>query len=405
MAPIGDSGARDRDQIDPAIDRERGFLPSPDPDRRLCDDFAAWEEIAAELPKLLSQQRARHALEAMPVLATEAIADGPALRRAMLLLSYFGHAYVWQGPDVAGRLPRSVAVPWHAVARRLGRPPVLSYASYALDNWRRLDPAGPIALGNIALLQNFLGGIDEEWFILVHVDIEARAAPALDAIPRAQRAIAAGDVERLTVALRSVAESLEAMGKVLSRMPDGCDPYIYYRRVRPYIHGWKDHPLLDRGVVYDGVEEYRGEGQRFRGETGAQSAIVPALDAFLGVGHADDPLRPYLLEMRDYMTPGQRAFLAAVESGPALRELLLARHGGGDGSSHGPVSEAVELYDRAVTALAAFRGQHLDYADRYIHRQASTGPGNPTDRGTAGTPFMAYLRKHLDETLAHRIGA
>jgi indoleamine 2,3-dioxygenase len=185
------------------------------------------------------------------------------------------------------------------------------------------------------------------------------------------------------------------MGKVLARMPDGCDPYIYYRRVRPYIHGWKDHPLLDSGVVYEGVDEYRGEGQRFRGETGAQSAIVPALDAFLGVGHADDPLRPYLLEMRDYMTPEQRAFLARVEAGPNLRELLIERR----------PAQAIELYDRAITALASFRGQHLDYADRYIHRQASTGPGNPTTLGTGGTPFMAYLRKHLDETLAHRLGA
>jgi indoleamine 2,3-dioxygenase len=67
-------------------------------------------------------------------------------------------------------------------------------------------------------------------------------------------------------------------------------------------------------------------------------------------------------------------------------------------------AEAIELYDRSVTALGAFRGQHLDYADRYIHRQSSTGLGNPTTRGTGGTPFMAYLRKHLDETLAHRIG-
>ena len=56
---------------------------------------------------------------------------------------------------------------------------MLSYASYALDNWRRLDPASPIELGNIALLQNFLGGLDEEWFVLVHVDIEAKAGKAL----------------------------------------------------------------------------------------------------------------------------------------------------------------------------------------------------------------------------------
>ncbi len=45
----------------------------------------------------------------------------------------------------------------------LGRPPVLSYASYALDNWRRIDRKNPIDLGNIALLQNFLGGQDEEY--------------------------------------------------------------------------------------------------------------------------------------------------------------------------------------------------------------------------------------------------
>jgi indoleamine 2,3-dioxygenase len=272
---------------------------------------------------------------------------------------------------------------------------VLSYASYALDNWRRLERSGPIALGNLALLQNFFGGLDEEWFILVHVEIEARAAPALDAIPRAQQAAGAGDLDRLTVALRAMAESLEAMVATLQRIPEGCDPYIYYRRVRPYIHGWKDHPMLRSGVVYEGVAEYGGAGQLFRGETGAQSAIVPALDAVLGIEHADDPLRPYLLEMRDYMTPEQRAFLAAVEAGAALRPLL--RRPGGAGG------EAVELYDRCVTALGAFRAQHLDYADRYIHRQVPSGPDNPTDRGTAGTPFMAYLRKHLDETLAHRL--
>jgi len=398
---------RDRDAVHAAdlIDPERGFLPNPDPLARLPAVLDPWEEVAAELPKLLAQHRARRALAAMPLLDAGVLADGPELRRAMLLLSYFGHAWVWQGPEVSDRLPPSVAVPWHAVARRLGRPPVLSYASYALDNWRRLDPSAPIELGNLGLLQNFLGGVDEEWFILVHVEIEARAATALTSIPRAQAAAAAADPDRLGVELRAMAESLEAMVAVLARMPEGCDPYIYYRRVRPYIHGWKDHPMLRGGVVYEGVAEYGGAGQRFRGETGAQSAIVPALDAALGIAHADDPLRPYLLEMRDYMTPEQRAFLVAVEAGPALRPFL-AQVVSGEGLRIRAAAggEAIELYDRCVTALAAFRGQHLDYADRYIHRQVPSGPDNPTDRGTAGTPFMAYLKKHLDETLAHRLG-
>jgi indoleamine 2,3-dioxygenase len=49
-------------------------------------------------------------------------------------------------------------VPWYELSEQLGRPPVLSYASYALDNWRRLDPNAPIELGNIVLLQTFWQG-------------------------------------------------------------------------------------------------------------------------------------------------------------------------------------------------------------------------------------------------------
>lgn len=45
-----------------------------------------------------------------------------------------------------------------------------------------MDPARPIELGNIVCLNNFMGGLDEEWFRLVHVEIEARAGPALASI-------------------------------------------------------------------------------------------------------------------------------------------------------------------------------------------------------------------------------
>ena len=84
------------------VDRERGFLPSPDPAARLPADFAVWDAIAEELPKLLAQHRARPALEAMPILDPAPLENGPPLRRAMLVLSYFGHAWVWQGPEVVG---------------------------------------------------------------------------------------------------------------------------------------------------------------------------------------------------------------------------------------------------------------------------------------------------------------
>jgi hypothetical protein len=37
-------------------------------------------------------------------------------------------------------------------------------------------------------LQNFFGGVDEEWFRLVHVSIEAAAAPAIAALQLLQQA-------------------------------------------------------------------------------------------------------------------------------------------------------------------------------------------------------------------------
>lgn len=41
-----------------------------------------------------------------------------------------------------------------------------------------------VRLGNLCCVSNFLGGLDEEWFRLVHVEIEAKAASAVDAIMR-----------------------------------------------------------------------------------------------------------------------------------------------------------------------------------------------------------------------------
>ncbi len=376
------------------VSAERGFLPVPDPQRELPAGYALWQELAADLPRLLVARRLRGAVDSLRVLDTDALRSPDSLRAAMRVLSFLAHAYVWEdGPSP--RLPRALARPWWEVARRLGRPAVLSYASYALDNWRPLGP-GPLTAENLAILQNFLGGQDEDWFILLHVEIEALAAPAIRAAPPALRAAAAGDAATLVRCLEDVAGALEAMVGTLRRMPERCDPYIYFHRVRPFIHGWKDHPALRDGLVYEGVEETGGAGQRLRGETGAQSTIVPLLDALLGVEHAPDPLRAYLSEMRDYMPPGHRAFRDAVERETSVRQAVVALRAGHP--------ELAELYDACLHWLEAFRTLHYEYAARYVHAQAGGAAANPSDVGTGGTPFLRYLRKHCDETARHRLG-
>lgn len=373
------------------VSPERGFLPTPDPLRRLPVYYDPWEEIAHDLPKHLAAGTLREVLVKMSVLDTKHLGtDIRNYQRAMLLLSYFGHGEVYGGKVAQDFISKGTAIPWRRVACCLGRPPVLSYASYALSNWRRIDAAGPIALGNIALLQNFLGGLDEEWFILVHVDIEAKAGAALSAIWEAQQAMAKDDPEKLSDALYQIVSTLRGINKIFARMPEGCDPYIYYHRVRPYIHGWKNNPALPNGVLYEGVSRKR---MFYHGETGAQSSVIPALNRFYGIRFTKDELTEYEDELVQYMPPPHRVFLQVIERGPSLRSFALKYTG------YGP--RIRELYNEGVYEIAKFLKQHLDYAGSYIHKQSQTSPANPSAVGTGGTPFMRYLKKHHDETLRH----
>ena len=228
------------------------------------------------------------------------------------------------------------------------------------------------------MLQNFLGGIDEEWFILVHVDIEFKALPMMQQLPAI---IAKKDLAKLMM----VRDTLESICNTLDRMPEHCDPCIYYNRVRPYIHGWKNHPEFPNGLIYEGV--YKNQPQSFRGETGAQSAIIPSMDAFFGITHDNDLLGEYLKEMRLYMPAQHRQFLEWLEKNSNIREQV-----------KNSTPEMKKIYNECIKLIERFRSTHLHYAASYIQHQAQKTENNPNAVGTGGTPFMEYLRKHREET-------
>jgi indoleamine 2,3-dioxygenase len=370
------------------ITEEFGYLPAHAPALALSAGNEEWDQFGRDIPKLLMGTNFRSRVKALPKFNIEKLNGEAEIQRAMLILSYIGQSYQWSENSPATVMPANLAIPWHQVGKLVGRPPILSYQSYAADNWRRFDASGPIECGNIGLLQCFLGGQDEEWFILIHIDIEKKAGKALKAIEDAQNAVSIDDADQLEVALTNLRNALAAMYEVLGRMPERCDPYIYFHRVRPYIFGWRNNPSLPDGVIYEGVDEYKGVGQKFRGETGAQSAIIPAMDAVLGIDHERDELREYLMEMRMYMPPRHVAFIEAVEAGPSVRNFVTMAQR----------LSLTTVFNDCVELVANFRAMHLEYAGTYIHAQAQATPGNPSAVGTGGTPFMTYLRKHRDET-------
>ncbi len=377
------------------ITPERGFLTRYDMcGTKLPDDFASIETTGANLSRFLTTGRIRSFLDRLPEIDIAKHLDKLSPAQVQLLMvrySFIVQAYVWGEAQAPSRLPRNIAVPYCKLAEHIGEFPLLPYASYTLNNWFRLDKTGGIDLDNISVIQNFYGGVDENWFILVHVEIEAKAGAALAAIPVLIEAVDQKDAAQVRTGLQQIFDAWEKIQPVFARMVEKCDPYIYYNRVRPYIHGWKGNPALPDGLVYEGVEKFGGKGQKFCGQTGSQSSIVPTMDALLGISHENDPLRDFLDELHQYRPVKHRRFIEEVSKRSHLRDFVKASND----------AELVRLYNGIIEHVQKFRTRHLEYAANYINKQAKNAEGNPVEVGTGGTPFMKYLKKHRDESGAH----
>src|SRR3989344_3732364 len=296
--------------------RTRGFLPVEDPLPAFPagSPLAMLDDMGAQLPDMLKDSGFREYVR-------EKFWPGhwfeyctgpeylPELHLYYVRLAFMASAYVHQlGQPQVTVLPSNIAAPLVQVAKLLNRPPILSYDGYALYNWRRLDPKGPIIPDNLETIQNFMhlpdsdGVNQEQWFIVIHAAIEAVAARVLDVLAY----IAGGDTD-LAAALWYMAAAVHDMNAVQARIPKHMDPMVYYKTFRGYIQGFKS-------IVYEGVP---GEPQTLRGEPGAQSSIFPLLDSFLKIRH--DGRRKSTREfadMRNYMPAEHRELLELVDARP-----------------------------------------------------------------------------------------
>lgn len=226
-------------------------------------------------------------------------------------------------------------------------------------------------------------------------------------------------------------------------MPEKCDPSIYYQRVRAPMSGWRNNLDLPGGLAYEG--QFGGRPQQLYGETGAQSALLHAFDAALGIAHDECSwLRAYLRDMRAHMPPAHRAFLAAIEAAPSLRRAAEAarcslrvssmrrrvrwpgtttlvvgwKRTGRSRFTSGlrregptpPLGAASRLpsatpaplqapYNECVVELEKFRSQHKAFAFNYIAKHSR----RERETGTGGSDFMPALQGYRDATSQHLI--
>lgn len=76
----------------------------------------------------------------MPLLGTDNLDTVPLLRRAAIVLGFLAHYYLHACIPARNTIPSVIAIPWMAVSKRLGMPPVIAYAHVVLWNWRFRDP-------------------------------------------------------------------------------------------------------------------------------------------------------------------------------------------------------------------------------------------------------------------------
>ncbi|KAJ2743865.1 tryptophan 2,3- dioxygenase [Coemansia sp. BCRC 34301] len=405
------------------ISPANGFLPTKPPLRRLPDPYyEPWEQIMDRFNQYLLAHHIRPLVRKMPVLDTSKLTTEAEYQRAFSILGFMAHAFVWGRNGAVSEpasefLPASVSIPWVAVADYLQLNPVICCAAVCHWNWQMLDEHAkdPMDIDNLGTLHTFSGSMDESWFYLVTTAIEAKGARGLNAILSAISGVEHNNTERVTSALNAIAQSLNEANRILERMYERCDPYVFYWKIREFLAGWENmaEAGLPYGVLYEGVDDtdtfsldnWQSLIRRFRKYAGGSAAQTPLLQAFdiaLGIKHyptghigkqstvvearnrlreqgvpEPPPANSYLVRMRDYMPSGHRRFLEDLAATCRIREYVLLScpdslmH---MGDAADPRVALRQAYNDCVGLLKAFRDKHIMIVTRYIIIQAKNGP-------------------------------
>lgn len=428
-----------------------GFLPTELPLQRLPHPaYDKWERIINNFQSLLLSKRLRMVIDRLPVLPTSHLETEPEWRRAYSILAFMAHGYIWGGEKPSEILPPPITYPLLQVSAHLGVPPVATYSAVCLWNYKPIFLSDNLSLDNLSTLTTFTGSLDEQWFYLVSVAMEARGGPAVPLMLDAIEAARCGHTNTVTSCLESFAEILDELGSLLVRMYENCDSHVFYHRIRPYLAGSKNmrDAGLPHGVKYDDGSK-NATWRQYGGGSNAQSSLIQFFDIVLGIEHrptgekrnesseseaepgmVPQPRHNFIQEMRRYMPGPHREFLQAVEGVANIRDFA---------ESHRSNTQLCVAYDACLAMLRAMRDKHIQMVSRYIivksresrtmspsrHRSphpvpargagiasvqydssgdkagekaSSHGGGRRRLRGTGGTALIPFLRQARDET-------
>ncbi|KAL2175756.1 uncharacterized protein P884DRAFT_278907 [Thermothelomyces heterothallicus CBS 202.75] len=441
------------------VSTTRGFLPRMDPIETLPPDFDALESILQRMPVktlsgepgLLAQGKLGETVDRELPDLTDAIDkykdDLPLMNALYRDYSFLASAYLLEpcherfvrgeGYGLARDvLPANIARPIAKCAALCNFKPFMEYAgSYALFNYRLVDPSKGLASDNLRLIRAFEHGLDpsssEAGFVLVHIEMVKHSGPlvagavaCIDACssPSSSSSAPSSSHRRsraeLNEGLRTVLAALRRVNATMETMWSRSRP-ADYTSFRTFIFGIASQSMFPRGVLYEGVElsdddgdyyykdggeeqqqqqqDGRREGGRrvaFRGESGANDSMIPLVDNLLSIPMPDTPLTEILRDFRSYRPGEHRRFLewvarAAEEGG--LKAWALGLDGGeeAEGEVEDEKRETRALWIQVLNQVRDFRWRHWCFAREYIIKRTS----HPT--ATGGSPIVTWLPNQL----------
>ncbi|KAM4057617.1 indoleamine 2,3-dioxygenase [Hirsutella rhossiliensis] len=417
------------------VSTTRGFLPRMDPVVSLPAEFDALESILQRMP--VKTASGEPGLLALGKLGDEVDGSFPDLTAAMDRYeddlpvmnalyrdySFLASAYLLEPCHerfVRGegyglgrqRLPRNISQPIARCAEICGFKPFMEYAgSYALFNYRLVDPAAGLEYSNLRLIRAFEHGLDPEsseaGFVLVHIDMVKNSGPlvagtmqCLEVASRASSGL--GSVEERTAlnqGLRRILDAMTSINGVMETMWGKSRP-TEYTSFRTFIFGITSQSMFPDGVVYEGLND--DQPLSFRGESGANDSMVPLMDNLLQVPMPSTPLTEILKDFRQYRPSNHKAFLQHVRDRSMeveLRAFTLGlkqdgQEGSGDEEKRELLRQSRGLWLQILNQVRDFRWRHWCFAREYILKRTA----HPT--ATGGSPIVTWLPNQLEAVLA-----
>ncbi|KAG1821602.1 Indoleamine 2,3-dioxygenase [Suillus subaureus] len=389
------------------VDTRTGFMPPDPPLSRLPAEWELWETaldaaMQAKLqlavkPGLTAEEKNsseswREHVRQLPVLPMSELTHSELLlRRAHHVLTFIMHFYIYTLPlSSPVFIPESISVPLVAISSHLQLPPVVTYSDNVLYNWdtirtRAQNELGfePPALDNLRSRDLFSGTIDEQEFYLASARIELRGVEALELMRATMDELFVGDeiaIRRITAYLHKLASIVHDLETILLD-----------------VHSDPAH----RKWVFEGIDK---QPIHLSGPSAGQSALIHALDVFLGLDNCNvvesgvtPDQRTLLRRMQIYMPRHHRNFLRHLSANPRPVRTFVTQMK--------PDVELLDAYNSAVQSVKEFRDAHIKIVAIYIigpaareRMELEQRSGKQMLKGTGGTDLVRFLKGVRDKT-------